>query len=275
MPSSQHEASARDGTRLAYTHYDHPAPSRHIVLIHSLAMDWSFWRPVAERLATNASVLIPDCRGHGGSDNSPGLVTVELHADDLADLLDRIGWRTALVAGASMGGCIALAFAIRHPGRVSALGLVDTTAWYGPDAPKNWEQRANAALASGLSSLTDFQVTRWFGDQFRAEHPQVVKDSVDTFLRNDVAAYAQTCRMLGACDLRAGLASITAPTAILVGEEDYATPPAMAEALHKAIAGSSLKVLPDARHLTPLERPDEIAAELEALLGRVRSPQPG
>jgi 3-oxoadipate enol-lactonase len=81
--------------------------------------------------------------------------------------------------------------------------------------------------------------------------------------------------MLGACDLRAGLASITAPTAILVGEEDYATPPAMAEALHKAIAGSSLKVLPDARHLTPLERPDEIAAELEALLGRVRSPQPG
>jgi 3-oxoadipate enol-lactonase len=268
MPSSELEARMRDGTRLAYTLYQHPAAGRRIVLIHSLAMDRSFWRPVAERLAANATVLIHDCRGHGRSDKPAGPVTVELHADDLADLFDQLGWRTAVVAGASMGGCIALAFAIRHPGRVSALGLVDTTAWYGPDAPRNWEQRANAALASGLSSLTDFQVTRWFGDKFRADHPQAVKDCVDTFLRNDVAVYAQTCRMLGACDLRAGLASIEVPTAIVVGEEDYATPVAMAEAMHTAIVASTLTVLPGARHLTPLERPDQIAAELDKLLQR-------
>jgi len=270
MPSSEHEARARDGTRLAYTLYEHPAPSHHIVLVHSLAMDRSFWRPVAERLTINASVLIHDCRGHGRSDKPTGAVTVERHADDLADLIDHLGWRTAAVAGASMGGCIALAFAIRHPERVLALGLVDTTAWYGPDAPKNWEQRANAALASGLSSLTDFQVTRWFGDKFRADNPEVVKDCVDTFLRNDVAVYAQTCRMLGACDLRAGLASIKAPTAIVVGEEDYATPLAMAEAMHQAIAESTMTVLPGARHLTPLERPDQVAVELEKLLQRAR-----
>jgi 3-oxoadipate enol-lactonase len=273
MPSSELEAKARDGTRLAYTLYDHPAPSHHIALIHSLAMDRSFWRPVAERLAVSACVLIHDCRGHGRSGKPQGPVTVERHADDLADLIDQLGWPTALVAGASMGGCIALAFAIRHPGRVSALGLVDTTAWYGPDAPKNWEQRANAALAAGLSSLTDFQVTRWFGDKFRAENPQVVKDCVDTFLRNDVGVYAQTCRMLGACDLRAGLAPIKVPTAIVVGDEDYATPPAMAEAMHKAIAGSTLTVLPGARHLTPLERPDQVAAELGQLLQRMRGAQ--
>jgi len=150
---------------------------------------------------------------------------------------------------------------------------VDTTAWYGPDAPRSWEQRANAALASGLSSLTDFQVTRWFGDKFRADHPQAVKDCVDTFLRNDVAAYAQTCRMLGACDLRSGMPLINVPTAIVVGEEDYATPLAMAEAMHQAIAGSTLTVLPGARHLTPLERPDQIAEELEQLLARSRAPQ--
>jgi 3-oxoadipate enol-lactonase len=270
LSGSEREARARDGTRLAYTLYDHAAEGRHVALVHSLAMDRSFWRPVAERLAANAGVLVHDCRGHGGSDKPTGPVTVEQHADDLADLFDQLGWRTALVAGASMGGCIALAFAIRHPARVSALGLVDTTAWYGPDAPKNWEQRANAALASGLSSLTDFQLTRWFGDKFRADNPQVVKDCVDSFLRNDVAAYAQTCRMLGACDLRPGLASIKVPTAIVVGEEDYATPPAMAQAMHQAIAASTLTVLPGARHLTPLERPNEIVAALEELLQRTR-----
>jgi 3-oxoadipate enol-lactonase len=270
MPSSEHEARTRDGVCLAYTLYDHPAPSQHVVLVHSLAMDRSFWRPVAERLARNACVLIHDCRGHGRSDKPSGPVTVKRHADDLADLLDALGWRTAVVAGASMGGCIVLAFAIRHPGRVSALGLVDTTAWYGPDAPKSWEQRANAALASGMSSLTDFQITRWFGDKFRADNPEVVKDCVDTFLRNDVAVYAQSCRMLGACDLRAGMPSIKVPTAIVVGEEDYATPPAMAEAMHAAIAGSTMTVLPGARHLTPLERPDQVAAELEKLMQRTQ-----
>jgi 3-oxoadipate enol-lactonase len=273
MASSEHEARARDGVRLAYTLHDHPAPNRHVVLIHSLAMDRSFWRPVAERLAVNASVLTHDCRGHGQSDKPKGSVTVERHADDVADLMDQLGWRRALVAGASMGGCVALACAIRHPERVSGLGLVDTTAWYGPDAPKNWEQRANAALASGLSSLTDFQVTRWFGDKYRADNPQVVKDCVDIFLRNDIAAYAETCRMLGACDLRAGLASIKVPTAIVVGDEDYATPPTMAEAMHNAIAASTLTVLPGARHLTPLERPEEIAAELERLRQRAGDAQ--
>jgi 3-oxoadipate enol-lactonase len=231
-------------------------------------MDRTFWRPVAERLAARASVLTYDCRGHGQSGKSAPAKAVAVHAEDLADLIDHLRWPSALVAGASMGGCISLAFAIAHPARVSALGLIDTTAWYGPDAPKNWEQRAGAALSSGLSSLIDFQLTRWFGEKFRAEHPDVVRDSVEVFLRNDVAAYADTCRMLGACDLRAGLASIKVPTAVVVGDEDYATPLAMAQALHAGIAGSTLAVLNGARHLTPLERPADIAGALEALLQR-------
>ncbi|HEY6258656.1 MAG TPA: alpha/beta fold hydrolase [Xanthobacteraceae bacterium] len=268
MPSPEQIGRARDGTRLGYTLHGELAAADRVVMVHSLAMDRSFWRPVADRLAANAAVLTYDCRGHGRSDKPSGPYTVELHADDLADLMDQIGWRTVLVAGASMGGCIALAFAIRHPARVRALGLIDTTAWYGVDAPKNWEQRANAARASGLSSLIDFQLTRWFGEKFREENPQVVRDSVATFLRNDVEAYAQTCRMLGACDLRNGMSAIKVPTAVMVGEEDYATPPAMADAMHKAIAGSTLTVLPGARHLTPLERPDQVAAALGELARR-------
>jgi 3-oxoadipate enol-lactonase len=74
--------------------------------------------------------------------------------------------------------------------------------------------------------------------------------------------------MLGAADLRAALPSMTMPTAIVVGEEDYATPVAMAEAMHQGIAGSTLMVLKGARHLTPLEAPDAIARELHALIER-------
>ena len=241
-----------------------PRNERRAALIHSLAMDRRFWEPVAERL--EAAVLLYDCTGHGESAKPAGPYRIEAFADDLARLLEHIGWQRALVAGASMGGCIALAFAGRHAKRVAALGLVDTTAWYGPDAPRQWEERAGKALEGGLEALVDFQVTRWFSEAFRAAHPQIVSRCVETFLKNDVHAYAATCRMLGEADLREVLPGIRVPTTVIVGEEDYATPVAMARQLHEGIAGSRLTVLANARHLTPLERPSEIAAMLTELL---------
>ncbi len=254
-------------TPLAHTVVGNPASPRRAVLIHSLAMDREFWRPVAERL--DAAVLLYDCRGHGKSEKAAMPYSAGQFADDLAALLDHVGWGSPLVAGASMGGCVALAFAARHPGRASALGLVDTTAWYGPDAPRQWEERARKALTGGLAVLVDFQLTRWFTASFVKERPEVVEQSVQTFLRNDVEAYAASCRMLGAVDLRRSLAALGVPTAVLVGEDDYATPLAMAQVLHRGIAGSTLTVLKGARHLTPLEKPDEVAGQLRRLLAPV------
>jgi len=222
----------------AYTLVGDPHSPKRVVLIHSLAMDRGFWHPVAERL--DASVLLYDCTGHGESEKPAGPYSVEGFADDLARLLDHLRWGSALVAGASMGGCVALAFAKSYPRRVSALGLIDTTAWYDADAPRQWEERAQKALESGLEALVDSQVTRWFSDAFRAAHPEIVSQCVSTFLKNDLQAYAATCRMLGAADLRSTLSTIRVPTAVVVGEEDYATPVAMAEELRKGIAGSSL-----------------------------------
>jgi 3-oxoadipate enol-lactonase len=258
-------ARLADGTRLGYRLHDAGAAAPRVALVHSLAMDRDFWAPVVAELGGAASVLVYDCRGHGASDRPPGPYTVELFADDLAGLMDAIGWPNALVAGASMGGCVSLAFAARHPARTTALGLIDTTAWYGPEAPKNWAERGRAA-AAGFEAMVDFQAQRWFAEGFYAEHPDRVRVCIDAFLRNDAAAYAESCRMLGAADLRAVLPAIRVPTAIVVGAEDYATPPAMAEALHAGIRGSTLTVLDGARHLTPVERPEAIAAALRTLM---------
>jgi len=259
------KARTADGTNIVYRLHN-PGGTRHVALVHSLAMDHSFWDPVAERLSASASVLTYDCRGHGASDKPPGPYTVELFARDLAELMDHVGWPAAVVAGASMGGCVSLAFAAAYPDRASSLGLFDTTAWYGPEASQEWAGRADRALAHGLEDLVEFQKTRWFGDRFRAEHPDVVKQSIEVFLANDRQAYAETCRMLGACDVRAALPRLQVPVRILVGEEDYATPIAMAKALSERIPGSSLTILQSARHLTPLEVPDRIAGEIEVLL---------
>jgi 3-oxoadipate enol-lactonase len=261
------QVKVRDGTRIAYELHARDANAPRLALVHSLGMDRFFWAPITERLATTASVLVYDCRGHGQSDKPKGPYRVEQFAGDLADLLDHVGWRSAIVAGASMGGCISLAFAAAYPARTLALGLIDTTAWY--DAPKAWEERAQRALKDGLGTMIEFQTSRWFTDGFRIAHPEAVKRATSTFLANDPAAYAETCRMLGTCNLTTALPGLKMPAAIVVGEEDYATPIAMAETLHRGISGSTLTVLPHARHLTALEDPSRIAAELLRLTATV------
>ncbi|MDB5508756.1 MAG: alpha/beta hydrolase [Hyphomicrobiales bacterium] len=259
-------AKTRDGTRIGYSIIGNASAPQKIALLHSLAMDRSFWEPVAERVSKDAAVLVLDCRGHGKSDKPPGPYTAELFAQDLADVLDELGWERIVVAGASMGGCVSLAFAQAYPDRVAGLGLFDTTACYGDGAPKAWAERAEKALTEGLEGLIDFQKTRWFSDKFRAEHDDVVQQCIDVFLANELPAYADTCRMLGAADLRPGLSKINTPTRIIVGDEDYATPIPMAQTMHDGIAGSTMQIVPGARHLSPLEIPDIVAAELRKLI---------
>jgi 3-oxoadipate enol-lactonase len=249
----------------------HPAPTAgapRLALIHSLALDRSVWDGVVERLAKDYEILTYDCRGHGQSPKAEGPYTVELFARDLAELLDHIGWERAIVAGCSMGGNVAQAFAAAFPERVTALGLIDTTSWYGPDAPAKFKERAEAARAKGMRGMIEFQLTRWFSDGFRAAHPDVLKRTFDVFVATDLDCYAASCEMLGAADTRAALPGFDMPVAVVVGEEDYATPVAMARQLHEAIPHSTLTTIAGARHLTPIEFPDRIASELRGLLAR-------
>jgi len=261
-----------DGCAIAFTvHPARKAGTQRIALIHSLALDGSVWDGATARLSGHAEILTYDCRGHGRSGREAVSFTTELFARDLAELLDHVGWPATAVAGCSMGGCVAQAFARLHPSRVSALELIDTTAWYGEDAPKNWRERAAAARSKGLAGLIEFQATRWLGDHFRTAHPEVVRATTQIFLANDLDCYAATCIMLGDADLRPHLPSLRMSVAVIVGEEDYATPLVMARQLHEAIPGSTLTILSGARHLTPIERPEEIASQLLALCRRVGS----
>ena len=255
-----------DGCAIDYQLRSSKSSNRRVVLIHSLALDSSIWNAVVPQLIEQVDVLSYDCRGHGRSQKRAVAFSTELFAGDLTQLLDHVGWSNAVVAGCSMGGCVAQAFAGLYPTRVKGLALIDTTAWYGKDAPNAWRERADAARSKGLAGLVDFQVTRWFSDQFRNAHPDVVASMTKIFLANDLDCYAASCMMLGNADLRPYLPSLHMPVEIVVGEEDYATPVAAAQALHEAIPGSSLTIIPGGRHLTPIECPGEILSRLLRLL---------
>lgn len=259
------QVTVSDGTPIAYRRYGAEGLPK-LVLIHSLALDGTVWDGVAEQLAGRAEIIVPDCRGHGRSGRPAGPYTVERFGDDIAELLGQIGWHQVIVAGCSMGGCVAQAFAARHPQLVTAMALIDTTAWYGSDAPREWRARAAKAGVDGFVSMANFQSTRWFGDRFRSDHPDIVQRTIDVFVQNDVDAYAATCAMLGDADLRSHLADYRMPVAVVVGEEDYATPVEMARELANSIPQATLTVLAGARHLTPIECPGQIAAAIGQLL---------
>jgi 3-oxoadipate enol-lactonase len=239
-----------------------------LALIHSLALDRSVWDGVVRCLEGDVELVTYDCRGHGASPRTSGPYTTQLFARDLAEIFDHLGWETAAVAGCSMGGNIAQGFAAEYPRRATALGLIDTTAWYGADAAAKFKERAEIAREKGMHGMIDFQLTRWFSDDFRANHPDVLKRTFDTFVANDLDCYAASCELLGAADTRAALSTFKMPVAIVVGEEDYATPVAMARQLHEAIPESTLTIIAGGRHLTPIEFPDRIASELRGLLAR-------
>jgi 3-oxoadipate enol-lactonase len=265
MTSTKASFAASDGVSIIYTLHSKPGESSsrpRIALIHSLALDQSVWDGVVPLLTEHADVLTYDCRGHGQSGRPKMKFTPELFAADLAGLLDHVKWPSITLAGCSMGGI--------YPDRVRALALIDTTAWYGPSAPKDWRERAATAASKGFQALAAFQATRWVSDGFREAHPEVIRQHMDVFLANDSDCYTSTCEMLGDADLRHYQAGLRMPTRVIVGEEDYATPVAMAEQIQQAMPDATLSVLRKVRHLTPMECPDVIAGEILTLMKRAR-----
>src|SRR6266542_2131492 len=99
-----------------------------IVLLHAFPLDAGMWAEQRRELSRSARVIVPDLRGFGRSAALPLAVTIDDHADDVCDLLDRLAIKRATLVGLSMGGYVALAFARRHPKRLARLALADTRA---------------------------------------------------------------------------------------------------------------------------------------------------
>ena len=236
--------------------------ARRIVLIHSLGLDGTLWNAVIAHLPASFTVCAYDCRGHGLSGAGGFPYSLPGFTEDLHRVLDHLSWPAADLVGCSLGGCIAMAFASRHPQRIGALTLIDTTAWYGPEAPQLWTQRAQTALNAGMGSLGARQIEQWLSEEFRNAQPQIVRDLLSRFERTQPASFAATCAVLGTMDLRPQIPLLSHPVHVIVGGEDRLTPPSAARWLAETIPGAELSILDGARHLTPLERAQQVALTL-------------
>lgn len=244
---------------VALHHLDEgPRDAPVLVLSGSLGSTLEMWRPQVAALTGRFRLVRIDHRGHGGSPVPPGPYRVaDLAADALA-LLDRLGLERVAWCGLSLGGVVGQHLAAEAPARISRLVLCCTSAHW-PDATV-WEQRAAAVAAGGTGSIAAAVVERWFTPAWAAAHPEVVADALAQVTGTSDAGYAACCDALRVWDHRPRLAAITAPTLVVAGTADPATPvEPHARTLAEGIPGARLEVV-EAAHLATIEQAERCTA---------------
>ncbi|MFI0982119.1 3-oxoadipate enol-lactonase [Streptomyces sp. NPDC021093] len=243
---------------------DGPADAPALLLGPSLGTSLAVWEPQVPALARRFRVVRWDLPGHGGSVAS--LVGAGAGVGDLAMLVlalaDSLGIERFSYAGISLGGAVGAWLAVHHPARVERLALVCSSARFG--TPEMWSERADLVRREGVGPLAATAPARWFTPGFDgAALPGLVADQRAA----DPAAYAACCDALAAFDLRDDLGRITAPTLVVAGRSDAATPPADARLLADSIPDAGLVEIPHAAHLAGVEQPGAVLAALQGHFG--------
>lgn len=229
-----------------------------LLFIHAAGSNGNTWHRQLADFAERHSPLAFDFPGHGRSGGTESLKSIEVYRDFLAALMDTLRLRPCVLVGRSMGGAIAMAFALAHPERVRALVLVATSARF--DLPQEmldtWKNvmlgRAQQPFTTeAFSPKTDFAVMR------EAWMEQVKTDPRVRYF--DLVACNQF-------DSTARLGAIKTPTLIIAGRDDRITPAGHAEVLHRGIRGSKLMIIDDAGHSVSSEKPVEFNAAVNAFL---------
>jgi 3-oxoadipate enol-lactonase len=252
-------------------HYEARGPqdAQTVILIGSIGTDLSIWSAQVAALAGRFRVVACDVRGHGGSPVPPGPYSIAELGDDLVALLDRLALERATLCGLSIGAMISLWVAAHDPERVERLIACCTTARFGPETRAAYRERAGVVRARGMGAVVDAVVARWFTPEFAAHRPEAVRAVREGFLATPAEGYAGCCEALAELDLRSDLGRVEAPTLVLSGDRDPATPPDQGRAIADAIPGASFDLVAEAAHLASVER----AELLTALILRFLTPE--
>lgn len=230
-----------------------------LVLIHAGISDHRMWDDQIAIFAKRYKVVRYDVRGFGRSAMPEGESFSVI--EDQRLLLDALGIERACAMGVSMGGGIALNFAIAHPEMVAALVLVASGLPGAPASETVLQRRAliNTAVEAGdRLKLLDLMVDLW-ADGVEHRAPPSVRERVREMFRDNMSLLflknvPQQDSPWKAIDR---LAEIRAPTLIIVGDRDQPDLLENAELLASGIAGARKVVIPGAAHMVNMERPQE------------------
>jgi 3-oxoadipate enol-lactonase len=251
-----------DGARIWYTidgRDDAPA----LLLLHSLGTSHVLWDEQLPPLVDSYRLIRYDVRGHGKSTAPPGEFTIEQLGRDALAVLDAAGAKTAVACGISIGGLTSIWLGQHSGGRVSKLVLANTAARIG--TYDVWSERMRTVREQGMALTAEQAMPRWFTDDFRVTHPEVIARFRQIARTCPLESYIGACAALRDADLRRDLHRITAPTLVIAGSKDLSTTVADGAYLRDNIPEARLELL-DAAHLSNVERPQEFSELLADFL---------
>jgi 3-oxoadipate enol-lactonase len=225
-----------------------------VILSCSLGTDRSMWDPQTPALAGSHLVVRYDLRGHGQSPAPPGPYAISDLGEDLLALMDRLEIERASLCGVSIGAMTSIWAAANAPERVHRLVLCCTSARFGPEAAEVYRARAQTVREHTVDAVADGALERWFTAGFREAQPELMAQVRKGLTDTSSEGYAGCCEALAALDLHPALGSISAPTLVIAGAEDPATPPDHGRAIADGIAGARFELIEGAAHLANIEK---------------------
>lgn len=259
-----------------------------IVFVHGFPFTGEAWADQLGALPDGWRGIAPDLRGFGATDihavagevptgrklggriarDDEPVLTMTCFARDLAELIDAEADGEAVVCGLSMGGYAAFELWRRHPDRVRALVLADTRASADDDEGReNRYRMAQTVRKDGMEPVARAMTPSLLSEKTRQDAPDVVARVRDMILRTPPrTAIAALAGMAARHDATDELPTISVPTLVIAGEHDALTPPEHARVMTDAIPDASIDVIPDAGHLSNMERPAAFNRALASFL---------
>ena len=262
----------RDGVSI---HYEDRGEGLPVIFGHSFLANGEMWRHQVDALCGRHRTINVDHRGHGRSGPVGRSCTLYDMADDMLAVLDHAGIASAVWAGLSIGGMIAMRAALVAPERVRGLVIVDSHAGAEKHPGKlRFGLLALGALAAGFRPLAWAILPHMFGRTAIREQPELIAAWRAELARLHVPSMLRVlAALMRRDDIVPRLGSIRAPALVLVGDEDHTVPVSCSRRIAASIPGARLEVLPRCGHLSALEQPAQVTAAMEAFLAR--HPDPG
>ncbi|QFQ99455.1 alpha/beta fold hydrolase [Streptomyces phaeolivaceus] len=233
-----------------------------VVLLHGVGLDHTMWEPVAALLADRFTVLAPDLPGHGTRPPVRDGVTL---AELAAGVVDEIPAGSHLV-GFSLGALVAQHVALHRPDLVATLISVSSVCARTAEERASVLDRLRTAEADFTASAAA-SLKRWYDGTDVA--PEVVARTEATLLANDVGSFLDCYRVFATADadLAPDLAAIAVPALAVTGAEDPGSTPEMTHRLAAALPDCRAEIVPRARHMLPVERPQAFVDCLTTFIG--------
>jgi 3-oxoadipate enol-lactonase len=240
------------------THYRiDGAGARWLTFVTGIANDLTMWDGQVPALEREFRILRYDLRGHGGSEATPGPYSMRLLVEDLEALLDSLDVRKTSLVGLGLGGAIAQAFAIEQAQKVENLVACCCRARMVPEFATMWHKLRGTVQEQGLEAIVEPTVQRWFSDEFKAAHPEVLEKIRKMIRGTTLEGYLGVTAAFLGLDVEDRLPRITARTLYVSGAEDkLGGPPELMAGLAAKVKGARHVSVPKAAHIANIQNPE-------------------